>query len=255
MSSTIRCLRVLDVLAEAPFEFSLTDITARLRLVKGSAHRMVRTLCDAGLVEQDPRSKLYRLSPKSFWIGTAYLRNSDVYSHALPLMHSLAEQTRAAANLAAWHAGSLLYLHTVNPPGLAPAFAQIGERWPVHGTGLGKAMLAFRPESELDEMFEVDRPRYTPSTIVTKAAMQTELVRIREQGYALDDEEVVQGMRCVAAPIFLPGGEAAAAMSLSGPAGEMAGERLDECVRALRGAALRVSMQLGYRPAAGGPIV
>ncbi|MBI1354072.1 MAG: helix-turn-helix domain-containing protein [Acidobacteria bacterium] len=248
MSSTLRCLRVLDILAEPPYELSLTEIVARLKMVKGSAHRMVRTLCEAGLVEQDVRSRLYRLSPKSFWVGTAFLRHSAVYQAALPLMHSMMERAGGMAHLAAWHERALMYLHTISQPGESHLFAEIGERWPLHCTGLGKAMLAYREPREIDLLFAVERTRFTANTITTGDAMKREVARIRARGYAVDDEEMVQGVRCVAAPIFQRDGLAVAAVSVSAPTSLLTDQRIAECAAIVCEAALRTSMQLGFRP-------
>ncbi|MCB1019468.1 MAG: IclR family transcriptional regulator [Acidobacteria bacterium] len=252
MSSTLRCLQVFQALADPPYELSLTEIGARLRMVKGSAHRMVRTLAAAGLVDQDPRTKLYRLSPKAFWAGTAYLRNSPVYRAALPLLQSIAYESGLVVSLGAWHDRSLLYLNSITPPGLAHLVAEIGERWPVHSTALGKAMLAYRSRQEIDALTEVDRPRYTPKTIVSAAGIRQEARKTRARGYAVDDEEMIQGVRCVASPIFDSEGAAVAAISISGPVLALTNETVEERAALVREAATKVSMQLGYRPAARG---
>jgi DNA-binding IclR family transcriptional regulator len=248
MTSTIRCLKLLETLAREPYELSLSSICTEQGLPKGSAHRLMATLVDSGFVEQSKSNRKYRLTGKALWVGGAYLRHSALYRAAFPILQELALRVEGMAHLAAWDAGSVLYLHTVGPPSSLYLFADTGELRPVHATGLGKAMLAYRPDADLERVFQDPVESFTARTITSREAMRQELERIRSQGYAFDDEEGVVGLRCVAAPIWNRDGLAVAAISSSAAAAELEGERRSHLAATIREGALRVSVQLGYRP-------
>ncbi|MBI1355495.1 MAG: helix-turn-helix domain-containing protein [Acidobacteria bacterium] len=248
MTSTLRCFRLMESLAREPYELTLAEICAEHDLPKGSAHRLMSTLVESGFVEQDSGTKRYRLAGKALWMGGAYLRHSTLYRVAFPVVQDLSKRVDGMVHLGAWDHESVLYLHTVGPPSALYLFADTGERRPLHATGLGKAMLAFRPESDLESVFSRPVEAYTEKTITSIEAMREELERIRAEGYAFDDEEGVAGLRCVAAPIWDRSGAACGAISASAAAEEVVGARRAELGAIIREGALRVSVQMGFRP-------
>ena len=248
MSSTLRCFKVLEALAREPYELSLSEICAAQKLPKGSAHRLMATLLESGFVDQDPGSRRYRLTGTALWVGGAFLRHSTLYRVAFPVLQELAARVEGMVHLGAWDGESVLYLHTVGPPSALYLFADTGERRPLHATGLGKAMLAFRPDADLVRLFSGPLERFTEKTIMSQQKMSEEIERIRAEGCAFDDEEGVVGLRCVAAPILDRSGLACAAISTSAPSSEMQGERRARVSAIVREGALRISIQMGYRP-------
>ena len=248
MSSTLRCFRVLEALAREPYEISLSEISAEHGLPKGSAHRLMATLLESGFVEQDESSRRYRLTGTALWMGGAFLRHSTLYRVAFPVLQELSARVEGLVHLGAWDRESVLYLHTVGPPSSLYLFADTGERRPLHATGLGKAMLAFRPDADLARVFAQSVERFTEKTITEIDQMRREIEHIRAEGCAFDDEEGVLGLRCVAAPIWDRNGMACAAISASAPSHEMDGERRDRVGAIVREGALRISVQMGYRP-------
>jgi DNA-binding IclR family transcriptional regulator len=248
MSSSLRLLRLLEILAHDPYLYSLTDIADRLSVGKSSAHRLLATLVAGGFVEQDSTRGRYRLAGKTLWVGSAYLRNSEVYRCGFAVVEDLAQRARTMAHLAVWDEDSILYLNTLGPPRSLNLFADTGERRPVHATALGKAMLAHRPEADLERIFARPCQRFTERTITSLLGMQKEVECIRRLGYALDDEEGIAGLRCVAAPIRDRRALVSAAISVSGPRTLISDEELPRFARLVQEAGLRVSVQLGYRP-------
>lgn len=247
MSSTLRCLQVLEVLAEEPNSFSFSDIADALSIDKSSAHRFIHTLIAAGLVECNPHSRCYHLTGKALWVGTGHLRYSPVYRAAYGELESLAHSAETMAHLGVWDNDTVLYLHTVGPPRAVLLFTDVGQRRPVHSTALGKALLAYRPAEDLERVLASNSLRYTDKTITSVGAMREELVRIRRQGYALDDEEGAPGLRCLAAVIRGGQGEAVGALSVSCSLAQLNDESILHHARLVQQAALRVSSQLGYR--------
>jgi IclR family acetate operon transcriptional repressor len=130
-------------------------------------------------------------------------------------------------------------------------FTQIGARVPLHCSGVGKAMLAYMPDARVQQLLgDKALPAFTVNTITNLLRMRQELARVRECGYAVDDEEREEGVRCVSAPIFQADGSVRAACSISGPSGRFPHSRLNELGLLVREAGLQISANLGYRPQA-----
>jgi len=250
MSSSLKCFQAMELLASEPYELGLSEISIELALPLASAHRVIATLCQAGLAEQDGATRKYRLTGKALWIGTGYLRRSDVYHAAFLVLQETAKKCQGLVHLATIDSDRVLYLHTVGSPSALYLYADTGERRPMHCTGLGKALLAFQPPDLVDRILGGKMEKLTPKSITSAAALREELARIRQRGYALDDEENALGLRCIAAPILDPSGRAVAAFSMSAPAAALPDSAVDHYSAVVREAALRVSLQIGYRPAA-----
>ncbi len=253
MSSSLKCFQALELLASPPYELSVTDIAVELSLPVASAHRVMTTLCVAGAAEQHGKTKWYRLTGRTLWIGTGYLRRSVVYRTAFVILQEMAHKcyalglNQALAYLATMDNDQVLYLHSVGNPTALSLSANTGERRPLHSTGLGKALLAFQPREVRDRVLARKMTTSGPRTITTEMALREELSLIRHRGYAIDDEENVQGTRCVAAPILDQTGDAVAALSVSAPAGSFGDALMEASSLIVREAALRVSVQIGYR--------
>lgn len=249
MSSSLKCFQVMDLLAAEPYELALSEIAARLGMPIASAHRAAATLAEAGFVEQDPATRHYRLAGKALWVGAGYLRRSTVYHAAFLVLQETAVRCRGLVHLAAMDAERVLYLHTVGSPSALYLYADIGERRPLHCTGLGKAMLAFSPAATVNRVLARKMEKLTRRTLTSAGALREELAGIRQRGYAIDSEESAIGLRCVAAPILDRSGIAVAAFSMSAPVNILTDEAVNRYAAIIREAALRVSAQIGYRPA------
>lgn len=253
MSSCLKCFQALELLASPPYELALTDIAVELSLPFASAHRIMTTLCMAGTAEQHSKTKWYRLTGRTLWIGTGYLRRSAVYRAAFIVLQEMARKchslglSEAVAYLATIDNDQVLYLHTVGNPTALSLYANTGERRPMHSTGLGKALLAFQPRDVEERVLSRKLTRTGPRTITSAAALKQELSFIRHRGYAIDDEENVQGTRCVAAPVLDQSGHAIAALSVSAPVTSFPEHMIEPYSAIVRDAAPRVSVQIGFR--------
>lgn len=242
-----RCLQVLEVLAAEPYLFTLADIAEMLSLPKSSLYRLLNLLSEAGYIEEEPATKRYSLSAKVLWIGSSYLRGSPVQRCAHSALIQLSNATGAMSHLGVWDSGSVLILHTADPPNAASLFVEVGERRPLHCTALGKALLAWRPAEEVRRLCEAGLPTFTPRTITTPEALEEELERVRQTGAAIDNEEYALGLRCVASPVRNQSG-VVAAMGISGDLNLITDEALPRLTKQVRDMALQVSAQLGFRP-------
>lgn len=234
-----RGLYLLEVLGELG-EAGLTSLARRTGFSKSTLYRLLQTLVRHGFVEEE--GGLYRVGPKAFAVGQAYPRQNLLLA-VRPEMEALAAETGESVNLAVPAGLEALYLDQAEGNKLVRLFTAPGSRAPLHATGVGKVLLAFRGVPEA-----LTLNPYTPYTLTRLEDLRRELDAVQRQGYALDNEEKELGVRCVAAPIFGPGGEVVAALSLSAPSSRLSLEEARLLAPRVREAARRASLRLGFVP-------
>ena len=137
MTSTLRCMKVLELLADEPFELSFTELAARLKIPKASAHRLCATLLEANLITQEPVTRRYMLNSHALWIGSGYVRHSPAYRAAFFPMQELARQFRGTVQLGVLDKDYVIFIHSVGYSGAPDAFADVGLRRPLNATASG----------------------------------------------------------------------------------------------------------------------
>lgn len=205
----------------------VSELATALEMPTSTIHDHLRTLEQQGyLVKEDGE---YRVGARFLELGEQARSRKKVYGIARPEVDSLAEETGEHANLLIEEHGLGVFLYKARGADAVNLDTHAGMRVLLQTTALGKTILAYRPREEVEAILdEHGLPEITPNTVTDRAALLDELETIRERGYALDDEERVQGMRCVAAPILSDDQEAIAAVSVSGPRSRMAGDRYTE---------------------------
>jgi IclR family acetate operon transcriptional repressor len=181
-----------------------------------------------------------------FQLGLRARDGRPVAKISRPFMERLLERFQETVNLAARHDDKLIIVEALESTRSIKKGAAVGEQDTWHSSSLGKAILAFLPREEARTILERRgfQP-YTPKTFITFPELCHELERVRELGYAIDDEEGEEGMRCVGAPVFDHRGQVSYAISLSGPANRFSPERIRETGREIRIAAASISSCLG----------
>jgi len=248
MSSTLRCFKVLELLAEEPFELSVSDIAEVLSMPRASAHRLCSTLLEGGFVEYVASDKRYRLTSKSLRVGSGYLRHSAVYRAAFFPMQELVKQIPGTAQLGVYSEGQVLFVHSVGYPGSTHAFADVGLRRPLHATASGKLFLADMPLQQVEQLMSHGVQRYTERTTVSFAQMKVELRRVAEQGYAVNDEELLPGYLVIAAPVLDANGRTVAAISVTLPVDHSHPTTEAAHAALLCATGMKTSLMLGYNP-------
>ena len=165
-------------------------------------------------------------------------------------MQSVNQETRETANLVLWNGHSAVCIEKIDSPeSITIQHTQIGHTEPLHSSGLGKAILAYLPETEVKDVLKgIDLKRTTHNTLTTATALRADLQSTRERGFAIDDEEGIIGIRCVACPILGHLGNVVGAISLAGPSIRMSKKRVLELGPDLRNIAAHISLKLGYNP-------
>ncbi len=229
VQSLERALDILEVLSRAENELGISDVGAALGLANGTVHRLLATLTYRGYTRHNPETRKYALGIKTRTLASTA---PDLLGPlARPFLAELTEVSRESSNLASLEKNSVVYIEQEPAPRMVRMFTEPGNRVPPHCTGTGKVLLAYQPEEVVDAIVrQTGLPRFTPYTTTDIGRFKDELNFIYRQGYALDSEEMEEGVRCLAAPVFSPDGRILAAMSISGPAGRLAETRLEELI-------------------------
>jgi IclR family acetate operon transcriptional repressor len=244
--------QLLGILGRATQALSLGALAEAVGLPKGTTHRLLASLIYFNYVQQDPVSRGYRLGFKLVTLGNYLLDQIDLRRVARPHLLELAQRTGETANITVLDRDKALYIDKIqlsSSSGLHMV-SRIGYRAPLHCSAMGKVLLAHQPDAEVDRIIASrGLPRHTAKTITDSAVLKAHLETIRTEGYALDDEEHSDGVRCVAAPIRDMGGEIVAAISVSAPAVRVTRTVARQSMRPLVVAtADRIANQLGYEP-------
>lgn len=246
MSSTLRCLKVLELLADEPFELSFSELSAKLDIPKPSAHRLCTTLLEANLIEQAPATRRYMLSSHVLWIGSGYLRHSRIYRAAFFPMQELARQLPGTVQLGVLDGDYVLFIHSVGYSGAPDAFADVGLRRSLHATASGKIFLAGMPPKEVERIMSLCTEKYTSRTITSPARMRLEIAQVRKVRYARNVEELLPGYWVLAAGVVGQNDRPAAAISITLPLEEFTPEKETAVAGLLKEAARKASLQLGH---------
>ena len=240
-----RGLQIMELLAGPKKRWSTSAISRKLKIPKSSASYLLHTLEVRGYVRREEDSA-YRLSMKMLDLANLGLRGIEVRDISLPVLRRLVEETEMTGHVAVFDGPEAVYIVRVPSPGFIQVDTWVGRRMALHSSGAGKALLAFLPPRRAEALLEgVELRRWTPKTIVAPARLRQELKKIRENGYAIDDEENTPGVRCVAAPIYDRSGEVAASLSLTGPVQQLTDDRLVRLAEKVRDRAQDISKVLG----------
>ncbi|MBD9528298.1 MULTISPECIES: HTH-type transcriptional regulator BhcR [Paracoccus] len=240
-----RALDVLDVIASGN-GLTLSEIAQQLGQAPSTVHRVLVTLAARGMAETDGQNQAWQIGPTAFRLGSAFMRRAGLVERARPVLRRLMEETGETANLGILNGDAVLFISQAETHETIRAFFPPGTRSPLHASGIGKALLAYARPQHLRQLIPGLRlDRFTPTTLCAPETLTADLALTRTRGYALDNEERAPGMRCIAAPIFDFGGEAAAGISVSGPLHRMSDARLDGIARAVISAARELSAGAG----------
>lgn len=243
-----KAMDILDCLGQSDNPLSASEVGRRLGISRSTAYRLLATLNAGGYVAQDSvNPEKYRLGFKILELANSLLDKIELRQLAPPYLKELRDLANETVHLVVMDRGQVAYVDKVECQQAVRMYSTIGRRGYAHSTAIGKAMMAFMLEGAVAEIIEQHGlPAFTPNTITDQESLLQELARIREQGYAVDDVENEEGIRCVGAPILDYQGRPVAAISISGPAFRVTAERARVLSRAVKATAAKISRQLGY---------
>ena len=196
-----------------------SDILAVLDLPKSTVHRTLKDLCDIGYITFNPESKRYFGSMRLAKIGAEVMANFQLRKHIRPFLEDLHNETKFTTNLAIQDGTTGVFVDKIEAKNFGiKLFSELGKTFPLYCTGMGKVFLAYSSESVVNELLNTPLDAITEKTITDADRLKQELSQVREQGYAIDNEEITRGIICVAAPVFKNNQELVAAISVTLPA-------------------------------------
>jgi DNA-binding IclR family transcriptional regulator len=241
-----RGLRVIEVTAASGGAASLGEIARRADLPRSTTHHIVRALVGLGYLAQENEARLYQLGPKLFRLMGSTWTPEQLAEIARPSLDELSRDTGHGTSLAIMRAGVVTVLAKRESAGPVRVVQELQRERPIYCTAVGKVLSAWLPERDVEAILSRTRfVAFTPKTIASADAFRRELARVRNGGFALDNEEHLLGIRCVAVPVRDHTGEVCAALCVIAPAHQLA-RRQQEAVRSAACAvADRLSVRLG----------
>lgn len=237
-----KTLRILDLFDEKGKELTPTEIGESLKLNKSSVFRIVNILTEAGYLEKNVANAKYRLGFKLYYLGSLVQGGSEIRNIARPFLEELKNQCDETVHLVVLDQGEALYLDKLEGEKAIRVVSKVGWRLPAHCSGVGKVLLAFLSDKEVTRIIHArGLKRFTNNTITDIEALRAELSRIRKLGYAIDNEEIEVGLKCVAAPLMCSKDEAIAAISISGPLGRFSSTDLKRLVPLVKSVSVKIS--------------
>jgi len=248
LQSLDRAVAVLDLLGESEGPLGLSDVCERMALHKSTAHRALMVLERCGFIERTPENR-FRLGLKLYELGSRAVEQIDLRARVHPWFRRLSVQVGETVHLGVLQKTSIVYLDKVEPTNRRTWLdTRVGASNPVYCTAMGKAMLAFLPDDAASEIIRrIHFARFTRRTLMTPDALMRSLDRVRRRGYAIDDEEVEEGVRCIGAPILSDTGQPLAAVSISGPTSRITQQSVPGLAEHLMRCCREISASLGGR--------
>jgi DNA-binding IclR family transcriptional regulator len=245
LHSLARAISVLEVLGESDRPLSLTDICQRMSVHKSTAHRSLMVLERSRLIERTQENR-FRLGLKLYELGNRAVEQIDLRARIHPFFRRLSMQVGETVHLSILQKASVVYLDKVEPHRKVRMSSKIGASNPVYCTAMGKAILAFQPKQTIEHIIgNMHFARYTRKTLCSREMLLKYLERVRRRGYAIDDEEIELGIRCIGAPIFNGDNQAIAAASVSGPSSRITAQSVPAIAEQLLRCCHDISVSLG----------
>ncbi|MFC3704733.1 IclR family transcriptional regulator [Devosia honganensis] len=252
VQSVERALSLLEVLGEDEEGYRLTDLAARTGLSPSTVHRLLTTLEKRRFVQFNQSDSMWHVGRQAFSVGSAFVRQRNFVAPALPYLRQLRDRTRETANLGVIDDGEVVVLTQIESREIMRAITRVGGRVPMVASGMGKAILATYAQADVAAIVSSQGlPRKTPRSVVRPSALNEELASIRARGYAVDDEEFMPGLRCIAAVVYNNQAEALCAISVSGLSARLTDERVAGIGALVHAIARDLTIALGGKLPAG----
>ena len=241
-----KVLRILEVLQSSTFGLTLKAICDETKINKSTAHRFLKHLeREHYLLRREDGS--YLIGPRLTQMSACANRSANLQVVARPILSELWRTTQETINLGVMDRGTLLYIDVMESPHEFRLVSRVGTRRSLQEAAMGKVLTAFLPPNEYERVLRgIIFQRVTPKTIINLAHFRAELDKVRQRGYAVDNEEALLGCRCISAPILNNEGVAIAAMSVSGPITRVSLGQIPTLAKIVKTAADSVSTAMGF---------
>jgi DNA-binding IclR family transcriptional regulator len=242
-----RGLRVIEAISDFDGSASVSAIARKTGLPRSTVHHLLRSLIAFGYLTQEGEAQPYKLAPRLFKLTGRAWTQGQLAEISVPFIDELSRRTGEGTSLAILREGVVSVVAKRDSEGPVRVVQQVGTVRPIYCTAVGKILAAWLPERELDDIIgRIVFERITANTIMTPAVLKQELARIRASGFAVDNEEHIEGIRCIAAPVRDHSGKVCASLCILGPKNRFSPRRRKELRGPLLDVAEKLSVQLGY---------
>jgi IclR family KDG regulon transcriptional repressor len=243
-----KALRILLHLGQYGPELGITDLASTMSLNKTTVYRLLTAMAKFELVEQNPENERYRLGLKLHELGVKALESRTLQREARRFLLEMSRRSHETVSLAVPSPGAIICLDRVNSPHTVITISTgVGARFPAHCTAVGKAVLAYLPDEQIDAILHHNGlQRFTPSTLTRVTGLRENLLQIRERGYAIDNQELERGLSGVAAPVRTAQGRVIAGLGMAGPTLRFRGQELRDKIALVKETAGNLSASLGH---------
>lgn len=249
VQSIDRAIDLMECIVRHPGGIRLSDLAREVELPVSTVHRLLITLDRRKFVQADSATNMWVIGDRANSVGNAYGHHENLIIPARPVMKRLRDLTHETANLGYILDGETITLAQTESREIMRAISPPGGRVPILNSGMGKAIVAHWPSDAIDHLITTHGLRtMTKKSMLTREEVFDDIRRIRKRGYALDDEEFVIGMRCVAAPVWSKSGEPISSLSVSGLAARVTHENIEDVAKHVMAAAKELTDLIGGYP-------
>ncbi|MGF1470606.1 MAG: IclR family transcriptional regulator [Rubrobacteraceae bacterium] len=245
VQSVDRAITVMELLSSQGWS-GVTEVANELNIHKSTAYRLLATLRDRGLVEQDNATEKYRLGFGVVLLASTVTADLDIVRYARPICERLSDELEETVTVTALEGAEAVIIHQSISTSSMMAVDWSGWHSPLHASAAGKVLLAYMPEERRQHILRKPLESLTENTVTDRAVLQAQLQEIREIGYGYIDEELEVGMTAVGAPIQTADGKVIAAVAVSGPVFRLPAEQVPETAELVKQAAEEISRSLGF---------
>ena len=245
LSSVQSALKILSLFSFEEPEKRVTQIAKEMGIAKSTASRLLSSLANEGFVKKNKDTQKYSLGTKLLTLYSRMISNLEVVKEAKPYLEQLSKDTSESIQLSQLDGKNVVYIDNIKSTYPFQITSHIGLVNPIHCTSSGKVLLAYQKDRLVDEIL-VDLDKFTPSTITDPEILKEELIHIKKMGYSYIENQFIQGIVSIAAPIKDYNNEIIAAISLAGPIQRINGEKSKLYINKVIEAAKKISVNMGY---------
>lgn len=247
IKTVLNSLELLEAFKGEKPELGVSELSKILKLHKNKIFRLLATLEHMGYIEQDPFTENYRLGLKSLELGQSFIHHLRLLSIAKPVLKELVNKIKESAYVGVIREKNVIYLDIVEAEQVLKVASRVGNMLPIYATAIGKSQIAFEAKDSVEKLLPAQLNAFTKNTITDKDNLFMELEKIKKQGYAIDNEELDEGIICVGAPLRDYTTHIIGGISISAPVIRTSPEKLKNLIIPLTIEASRtISGKLGY---------
>ncbi|OES44724.1 IclR family transcriptional regulator [Domibacillus iocasae] len=245
LSSVHNAIRILQTFSLSEPELGISELSVRLGLAKSTVYRLMKTLNESNLVAQNKETQKYYLGIAAFELGFTVYHSMELRRIALPILDKLSISLRKVVRLAVYDNGGIVYLCKRIHDEDNGTVSKIGDRAPSHCTAIGKMLLAYQNEQEIDRVLKEYLSAYTSKTITCPVQLKEQILESKQKGYAITREELREGISSVAVPVYNDLGKMIASISATGSKFQFKPDQVQQYVKEMRNCSRLITERLG----------